>query len=324
MVTFTFTVEDLARLRFAISPMWELMTSLQMLQDAGRAAAHLPWVRAAMPVAAELDLAVALRLTPSKGYMPDFLTPPPTTPVATVGDELEVLRATPADTVRGDVGRLLKGRRAPAALEPLLADPRRELKRLSKVLAEYWELTLEPHWPRIQALLEADLSHRARRLTERGAAGVFADLHDSIVWEEDMLVLRDSACEALRSLDGRGLVLVPSAFQWQRPSTIVDPPWQPTLLYPARGVGLLWEQQGVSGSEQLAGVLGTTRAALLAALDAPRSTTALAAQIELTPGGVSQHLSALKEAGLVTGTRHGRSVLYVRTPLADRMVGLAV
>jgi len=324
MAAFAFTVEDLARLRFAISPMWELITSLQMLQDAGRAAAHLPWVRAAMPVAAELDLAVALRLSPSKGWMPDFLTPPPTTPIATLEDELETLRATPAETVRGDVGRLFKGRRAPAALEPLMADPRRELKRLAGVLAEYWELTLEPHWPRIQALLEADLSHRARRLTERGAAGVFADLNDSIVWEEDMLVLRDSSCDTLRSLDGRGLVLVPSAFQWQRPSTIVDPPWQPTLLYPARGVGLLWEQQGVSASDQLAGVLGTTRAALLAALDAPRSTTALAAQIELTPGGVSQHLSALKEAGLVTGTRHGRSVLYVRTPLADRMVGLAV
>ena len=322
MVTFPFTVDDLARTRFAISPMWELMTSLRMLQDAGRAAAHIAWVREAMPVARELDLAVALRLTPSQGYMPDFLTPPPTTPVATFEDELETLCATPAAMVRGDVGRLLGARRPPALLEPLLADPRRELKRIAAVLAEYWELTLEPHWPRIRALLEADLAYRARCLTERGASGLFSDLHESITWENDVLALGDSACDGLSTLGGKGLLLVPSAFQWQRPASIVDPPWQPTLLYPARGVGLLWEQPDeAEAGAPLAGILGATRASLLTALDAPRSTTALATQIELSAGGVSQHLSALKNAGLVTGTRHGRSVLYVRTPLADRMVG---
>jgi DNA-binding transcriptional ArsR family regulator len=256
--------------------------------------------------------------------MPDFLTPPPTTPVATIEDELEILRATPAETVRGDVRRLFRPRRPPSLLDPLLADPRRELKRMTAVLAEFWERTLEPHWPRIRALLEADLAYRARRLTERGASGLFADLHDSIAWEDDVLELRDSACEGLHALGGRGLLLVPSAFQWQRPATIVDPPWQPTLLYPARGVGLLWEQPGgLESGAQLAGVLGPTRARLLTALESPQSTTALAARIELSPGGVSQHLSALRDAGLVTGTRHGRSVLYVRTPLADRMVQTA-
>ena len=322
MVTFPFTVDDLARTRFAISPLWELITSLQMLQDAGRAAAHIAWVREAMPVARKLDLAVALRLTPTQGYMPYFLTPPPTTPVATFEDELETLCATPAATVRGDVGRLFGAGRPPALLDPLLAHPRRELKRMAAVLAEFWELTLEPHWPRIRALLEADLAYRARCLTERGAAGLFTDLHGSVVWENDVLELRDSACEGPHSLGGKGLLLVPSAFQWQRPATIVDPPWQPTLLYPARGVGLLWEQPDqLDADTQLAGVLGATRAHLLTALDAPRSTTALAAQIDLSAGGVSQHLSALKDAGLVSGTRHGRSVLYVRTPLAEQMVG---
>ena len=36
-------------------------------------------------------------------------------------------------------------------------------------------------------------------------------------------------------------MLVPSVFQWERPAVIYDAPWQPTLLYPARGVALLWE-----------------------------------------------------------------------------------
>jgi len=43
--------------------------------------------------------------------------------------------------------------------------------------------------------------------------------------------------------------------------------------------------------------------------------------VEITPGGASQHLTALRDAGLVTSARHGRSVLYARSPLADQLVG---
>ena len=115
------------------------------------------------------------------------------------------------------------------------------------------------------------------------------------------------------------MLLVPSAFSWDRPATITDPPWQPTLVYPARGVGTLWEE-GEAAPDALAGVLGATRAALLSALDAPRSTTDLARLLGLSPGGASQHLTALRAAGLVTARREGRSVLYARTALGDGLV----
>jgi DNA-binding transcriptional ArsR family regulator len=70
----------------------------------------------------------------------------------------------------------------------------------------------------------------------------------------------------------------------------------------------------------LARVLGRSRARLLTALDAPRSTAELARRLELTTGAVSQHLSALRGAGLVTATRHGREVLYLRTQPAERLL----
>jgi predicted ArsR family transcriptional regulator len=47
----------------------------------------------------------------------------------------------------------------------------------------------------------------------------------------------------------------------------------------------------------LARVIGHTRAALLAELDAPRSTTDVARLLDITPGGASQHLGALRDAG---------------------------
>jgi DNA-binding transcriptional ArsR family regulator len=111
---------------------------------------------------------------------------------------------------------------------------------------------------------------------------------------------------------------VPSAFGWERPFSITDAPWQPTLIYPARGVAMLWEP-GEPAPDGVAALVGRTRAELLAALDAPRSTTELAACLGVSPGGASQHLSVLRAAGLVTGRREGRSVLYVRTPLADSL-----
>jgi DNA-binding transcriptional ArsR family regulator len=122
------------------------------------------------------------------------------------------------------------------------------------------------------------------------------------------------------SLGGEGVLLVPSAFQAVGPASISQAPWQPTLIYPARGLALLWEPGAAEAPGALAAVIGETRARLLEALEAPRSTTELARRLALTPGAVSKHLSALHAAGLATATRHGRSVLYLRTPVAEQLL----
>jgi DNA-binding transcriptional ArsR family regulator len=59
---------------------------------------------------------------------------------------------------------------------------------------------------------------------------------------------------------------------------------------------------------------------LLTHLDTPRSTTELAVRTGITPGGVSQHLTALRNAGLVTRHRAGRTVLYARSTAADTLL----
>jgi DNA-binding transcriptional ArsR family regulator len=60
---------------------------------------------------------------------------------------------------------------------------------------------------------------------------------------------------------------------------------------------------------------------VLADLGAPRSTTELSERLSLSPGGALHHLTALRDAGLVTGRRDGRSVLHVRTALGDALMG---
>lgn len=320
MVTFTFTVDDLARTRFAISPMWELISGIGLLRDPSLASLHLPWVEEVRAAAREVDSTVALALIPPRGYMPDFLTPPPSSPLATLEEELELVRSTPEAQVRREMGYFLGPRKPPAILQPFMDQPRRALAELGETLHQLWVRTLEPHWPRLRALLEADLLHRSRRLTEGGPAGLFDDLHPNVHFTQARLEVRASCTADEVPLGGRGLLLVPSAFSWQNPRLIIDPPWQPTMIYPARGVALLWEPGSARTSEALAGVLGHTRATLLEALDAPVSTTDLAHRLELSPGGVSQALTSLREAGLVAGARRGRSVHYMRTPTGDNLV----
>ena len=166
---------------------------------------------------------------------------------------------------------------------------------------------------------------RATCCTARGGSPtaarslLFADIHPEVSFAEDTLRI-DMPYEVTADLAGRGLLFVPSAFTWPRPAVSVEPPWQPFLVYPARGIGALWEPGRAAPPAALAALLGARRATVLRALQAPRSTTELAAALDLSPGSVSQHLSVLREAGLVHGHRVGRSVLYVRSPTGESIV----
>jgi DNA-binding transcriptional ArsR family regulator len=268
----------------------------------------------------DIDLLPLLSLLPPSGYIPDFLTPPPVSPLARIEDELERVRATPPRQVRQEFGifKQQHGGRFPRAAESLRRDPRRGVPKLVEAMAEYWRRAVEPYWPRILALLSADLRHRATRLTEGGPQALFADLHATVSFEGEWLHI-DQPWDGTVELDGQGLLIVPTAFSWQRPSVIAGAPWQPTLICPARGVALLWESTR-DAKPELAGLMGATRARILEALDAPMTTTELAHVLDVTAGGVSQHLSALAAARLVGRTRDGRAVLYARTSLGDALV----
>src|SRR3954451_5153807 len=103
MLVLDFSVADLARTRFAVSPMSELIGGLRLLHAPDRAGPHLPWLREALAATTEVELGPLLALTPDSGYMPDFLTPPATSPLASFADELERVRDTPPEVVRREV-----------------------------------------------------------------------------------------------------------------------------------------------------------------------------------------------------------------------------
>ena len=177
---------------------------------------------------------------------------------------------------------------------------------------------MAPFWVRIRTLLARDIEERSRQLAERGLRIMLDELHPRIRWTKRGLSIADRHRETV-NVGERGLVLMPTAYMWPHVSAVADEPWQPTIIYPARGVAELW-QPSVAPSDALARLLGQTRARVLASLDHPTSTTGLAALIELSPAGTSRHLLALRDAGLITATRHGHEVRYCRTELGAALL----
>ncbi|MDP9868118.1 MULTISPECIES: ArsR/SmtB family transcription factor [Streptosporangium] len=318
MLELEFGLADLACTRFAFSPLWEVVASVRVLKSPGEHPLHRPWVTAVLPRlrTSGLDWGMLADLVPvPTRRIPAFVCPPPVSTAPHLEVELATMCATPPGRVRVELADMESPR-----LQPLRDDPARGLVRLAEVIRDYWAVALAPYWPKIRALLEGDVLHRARLLAEGGAGRLLNDLDPAVRWEKDTLFIQHRHVSGSRELGGRGLLLVPSVFVWPRLFSVTTPPWQPTVRYSPRGVATLWERRATGVPEALAAVLGRSRALLLAELDAPASTTDLSLRTGMSMGGVSQHLTALRAAGLVGAHRSGRYVLYARSEIAEALL----
>ncbi|MCB5177862.1 ArsR/SmtB family transcription factor [Streptomyces antimicrobicus] len=310
---------DLLRCRFAISPLWETQGAVRTLLRPRRQIHHLPWLRQIRAAADRLDLRPLWALMPARGHSCDFISPPPLGPATTVEEELARVRSADPAAAHEEIRRSLAdtpGAAASAAGRYLLADPERAVETLADLLDQAWHALVAPHWPRLRALLEADIAFHSRRLAAGGLAEMFDGLHPSLRWDGasgTLVVERPSHHD--RELGGQGLLLMPSAFIWPDVAGGFDPPWQPTVVYPARGIGALWSEGAGPVPDALARLLGRVRAEVLCALDEPATTTALSLRLGRAPSSVSAHLKALQGAGLLQPHRRGHQVLYERTPL---------
>jgi biotin operon repressor len=314
---------DLLRVRFAVSPLFETMDAVRLLDGhrEGRRH-HAAWLTAVGPAAgAGLDALRALH--GARGYVPDFVSPPPGRPVPSASEQIAEVRATPLDRVTRELLLCRAGELTPArtrAIDELLRDPAAARERLADELELAFGRLLAPAWPRVLALLEADIAHRSAVLASRGLRAALTGLHPRVRTTGDAIEIDGPAERIERDLAGEGLLLVPSAFVWPNPVVILEAPWQPTLVYPVRGVAELWRGRPLPSPAALARLLGPTRAGILGALGEPASTTALARSLGLSPAGVSAHLAALRDAGLAEASRRGREVRYTRTPLGSALV----
>ena len=206
------------------------------------------------------------------------------------------------------------------AIRDLISDPPAGLARLAYEIETYWDLALAPYWPRMRSLCESDVLYRARLLAQGGVRLVFADLSPQISLNESSLRIDHLYTRGQIEVNGRGLLLVPSVFASNRVFSLVKPPWQVTVRYPPRGMGMLWRHTAPVSNGPLVKLLGATRVKLLVELDEPVTTRDIAMKLDITDGAVSQQLSILSDAKMVRRHRIGRKVLYARTDIADRLL----
>lgn len=275
--------QDLSLVRFAWSPAWETLLAVRVFIDPRGRPYHQAWHATMRAEAARLQLAALLAVNPLRGSVPDFLTPPPHQPAPRFADQLDQIRATPPGQVTEDLTRCrstLEGD-AQAAVDTMLTDPAATRDLLASQMQAAWEHLVAPFWPRIQAVLDADVAHRSRQLASHGLRAVLEQIDPRITWDNGTVAVGDGM-DRTAGLRGRGLVLMPSAYIWPTVAAISDEPWQPAIVYPARGIAGLW-QQAPPPPGALVRLLGRTRALLLASLDQPASTSTLAALHGLSP-----------------------------------------
>ena len=296
---------DLTRLRFAQSPLVEVVECLWMLASGRIRAPFREWHRQVRGRLRTVDTALLGAVIPGQPVIADFLMAEQATDI---DRQLAGIAELAPEVVRADLDAVWAGLTPPPVLREITP------RRVADALHAFWSVAIEPDWPRIRAVLDDDIAYRANRLTESGTAAVFADLHPDLAGKE---VTVPGSAQA-------GLRLVPSVFTW--PYLLVAPgrDGPASLVYGARRADTLWDgQTGEPAADDAAddaavgALLGRTRAAVLAGLTLPVTTTELAEALDQTAPTISHHLSVLRQNGLVTSWRSGRRVLYQRTPLGN-------
>jgi hypothetical protein len=319
MVRYRFGQTDLLRTRFAIAPLIELIGAVYVLRDPARYAVHRPWAEWAKPRTDALDLALLDVATPvGRRFWPVFIGPPPREPHAEIAAELERVRATPAEQVVAEITRAYPAG-VPSTAQPFLDDPDAALGELIDQMRALWDAALAPWWPKISATLESEIGARARGLVAVGPQAAFTGLHQTVWWDDGSLYVHPTSKAAADvDLADRGLLLVPAVFTWPSVWPRTDAPWDPALVYPPPGTAEIWTPEPPR-ADALKALLGDRRAQVLLELDRPACTRDLAQRMQVSAGGVSDHLSILRRAGLVSRRREGRRVIYTRTATGDTL-----
>ncbi|MFD2473646.1 DUF5937 family protein [Amycolatopsis silviterrae] len=311
MIELAMTAAGSQRIRFAISPLEEVLGAVQTLLGVRGHPIHLPWVSSA-PALDDLGVPDLAAVLSAPHYITEFLSPPPDGPETTAEAQLDAVRATPSRQVALELAMV------DADLSGLPDDPATARDLLADQLETVWNALLAPAWPTLRELLTADIAHRTRLLGEGGLAKALAELHPHVRLAGTSILV-DVQSRARLDIDARGLLLIPAVFAWPNVGVVTVPPWQPALLYPARGVASLWAPPA-EPPDPLTRLIGRTRALLLASLERPSATVDLAQQLRLAPATVSEHLTTLRAAGLLVSDRSRHRVLYRRTALGDALL----
>ncbi|WP_431962405.1 helix-turn-helix domain-containing protein [Actinacidiphila sp. bgisy160] len=309
----------LSRSRFALSPLAETLASLWVL-GAGYCD---PWLaswydrhRGAFSAAVDADPFAKglLRLLASTKWMPAHIVLPPAGGMqTTIDSELAAVARVPDAQVRAELEKSVAHSWKEHDLRWLTG---RDLAaRTAEVFRRAWTAHVAPDWPRRRALLERDVTYRAGLLAAYGWPRALEQMSRHSAWVGADAIRFSHWGSPDRVVGEEGMLFVPVAAVSRGTWLCEAPPASYALVYPARGSAATAPR--MEPRRALARLIGTGRAAILHELERPATTSELSAQLGLSLGTVGGHLAVLRDAGLVTGTRVDRRVVYRRTASGD-------
>ncbi|WP_030922584.1 ArsR/SmtB family transcription factor [Streptosporangium amethystogenes] len=249
-------------------------------------------------------------LVGTRAFLPDFLLQPTAPDFASA---VELARQTPEAQLVADLEGLPPSRSTERWRLELSAGAAGTWCRLTSDLRDYFSSSLEPLWPRIRAAGAADRALRAETLLRGGTDALLTTLGTNWYWRPPVLHVPASRSYDVK-LCGRGLLLVPSYFA-PGPLLMYRPDRSTVLVYP-----VCEEDAPAGAADTLGPLLGRTRAEVLATLRDPATTTVVAERAGVSLASASQHTTVLRNAGLISTTRMGGSVLHTLTPLGAALL----
>lgn len=311
-----FTAEDLARTRIASGPdhMWEIASSLQLLQHADGALVFDEWRSWARRRLHTVGLDTATRalstIYPHATYFPDFLTP------ATPSDDLEsgidTVLATPATRLRTELLRLGEDRPLPDWARRVAEGDLETMRGIGTALHRYHDAIIGPHLDRIRGQLDEECAVRTRLLRAGGLEAFFHSLRPMMSWRYPLLEV-DYPCDQDLYLGGRGLVFVPSFFTWGTPVTLADPDLPPILVYPVHHRTGWLSADDDQRASPLAALIGETRTAVLAATVNGATTGEVARRLGVAAATITYHTGVLRGADLISSRRFANTMVHTIT-----------
>lgn len=309
----------LGGIRVATSPLWETVGSL-MLLAAHRGSAPWPfgnWMSMARRNAGTAPTTGLIEWLGDLGWrLPHWLLPVPSAPRPTMDAECAALLRSPADRICSAIATEHPDG-PPDPLTRFVADPVAALAWYVEGLRAHWRMSIEPYWPAMRVALEEEVLAKARVLATEGAEALLTSLPGHLRWHRPNLTVYGITGEVAGGMCAV-LVVVPLLFN--RTTTLVSvADGVAAVSYQARGEvifadalpnGQARPPTGPEPADRLATLFGGGRAAVLRALAAPTTTTALAKALGLATSTVSEHLTTLSAAGIVQRRRAGRRVLY--------------
>src|SRR5262249_36777657 len=104
MITLQLSPGDIEKVRFAYSPLIEVVSSFKLLQMPDLQAGYETWVEEATRLFNRIDFPYMSAVILPHRYIVDFLTPTPTKTILSFEDEIDRIREASDDLIRKNVG----------------------------------------------------------------------------------------------------------------------------------------------------------------------------------------------------------------------------